>query len=357
MKPFAIAAAAVLLASSPLAVAPARAADPAPAYKPPEDLFTNPVKPAFALGSPTDVVVRVDTVDITRGEIDREVGNMMNTMASRIPPEQMANVREQVAQRVVENLVNRQLLLAAADKAKIEVTDADVADARRQIEKSIPPGQSLDAILKAQGMDPASLNANIGRDLRIAKLLEAQTKSVAAPTDEEASKFYEQNKSRFQVPENVQARHILIAFAPSDTPEQKQAKQKKAEDLRAQLVKGEDFAKLAAANSDCPSKQRGGDLGTFGRGQMVGPFEQAAFAQKVGEIGPVVETQFGYHVIRVDAHNAARNVALDEAKARILQTLGNQRKQTAMQNYLALLRQQAKIAYPGGAAPAPLPAP
>jgi len=103
------------------------------------------------------------------------------------------------------------------------------------------------------------------------------------------------------VPESVEARHILIAVKPDDDKAAKALKMKKAEKIRDQLVekKGENFEVIAAEVSDCPSKSKGGMLGVFGRGQTVPAFEEAAFSQKVGEIGPVVETSFGYHVIEV----------------------------------------------------------
>jgi parvulin-like peptidyl-prolyl isomerase len=101
--------------------------------------------------------------------------------------------------------------------------------------------------------------------------------------------------------EQVRASHILLMYAgsarSSATRSQEEAKTSIAE-LKAKIDGGADFAELARAHSDCPSSEKGGDLGTFGRGQMVGPFEQAAFGMQVGEVSPVVETDFGYHIIK-----------------------------------------------------------
>ena len=88
---------------------------------------------------------------------------------------------------------------------------------------------------------------------------------------------------------------------------------------RTPFVKaGKDFTELAKAHSSCPSGQRGGDLGAFGRGRMVKPFEDAAYALKVGEVSDIVETQFGYHIIKTVAHNEAKTTTLEEAKAEIV---------------------------------------
>ncbi|HYH06391.1 MAG TPA: peptidylprolyl isomerase [Thermoanaerobaculia bacterium] len=126
-------------------------------------------------------------------------------------------------------------------------------------------------------------------------------------TDDDLKKQYDAKKAEY---EQVAARHILIAFkgspaAQEGKPEltEEQAKAK-AEDLRKQLVGGANFEELAKKESDdLGSGARGGELGEFGRGQMVPEFEKAAFEAKVGDITPVVRTQFGYHIIKVEKHD------------------------------------------------------
>ncbi|MBI5549497.1 MAG: ankyrin repeat domain-containing protein [Deltaproteobacteria bacterium] len=110
-------------------------------------------------------------------------------------------------------------------------------------------------------------------------------------------------------PETVTASHILIMTRPSDTADERAAKKARAEAVRQRLLAGEDFARLARETSDCPSKEQGGDLGEFRRSAMVKPFADAAFSQAAGAIGPVVETQFGYHIIKVNRRNLAEAAA------------------------------------------------
>jgi peptidyl-prolyl cis-trans isomerase C len=126
-------------------------------------------------------------------------------------------------------------------------------------------------------------------------------------SEADAKKEYEATKKDY---EQVTARHILIAFkgspaAQKGKKELTEAEAKaKAEDIRAKLVAGADFVEMAKKESDdTASGARGGELGSFGHGQMVPEFEAAAFAAKVGEITPVVRTQYGYHVIKVDKHD------------------------------------------------------
>lgn len=101
--------------------------------------------------------------------------------------------------------------------------------------------------------------------------------------------------------DTVQASHILLMYKGSARSTASRSKEEAAEligQLKTQIDGGADFGGLAKQHSDCPSKAKGGDLGQFGRGQMVGPFETAAFGMGVGETSDVIETDFGYHIVR-----------------------------------------------------------
>ncbi len=119
--------------------------------------------------------------------------------------------------------------------------------------------------------------------------------------DEEVKKFYNENAAKFQGNEQRRASHILIGFGVNATPEQKEEAKAKAEALLASIKKNpKSFEELAVKNSQDPgSASKGGDLGSFGRGAMVKSFEDAAFAMKVGQVSDLVESEFGYHIIKL----------------------------------------------------------
>jgi peptidyl-prolyl cis-trans isomerase C len=151
------------------------------------------------------------------------------------------------------------------------------------------------------------------------------------PSDDELKKLYETNKNDY---ETVKARHILIAFkgspaAQASKPEMTEEQAKaKAEDLRKKVAAGAKFEDVAKAESDdTGSGANGGDLGAFGRGQMVPEFEKAAFETKIGDMSQVIRTQFGYHIIKVDEHGTTpfeqikERLAKDETQKRMQITL------------------------------------
>jgi peptidyl-prolyl cis-trans isomerase D len=160
--------------------------------------------------------------------------------------------------------------------------------------------------------------------------------NLPGPTDEQAQgllakdeprvrKAYDDNASRYHLPERVRARHVLIQLAKDAPADQEEKARAKAQEVLARLRKGDDFAKVAEEASDDPgSKTRGGDLGFFMRGQMVPPFEQAAFTLEPGALSDLVRSDFGFHVIRVEEKQAAQDKSFDDVKQELAKELAEQ---------------------------------
>jgi len=145
----------------------------------------------------------------------------------------------------------------------------------------------------------------------------ADFKEGATPTDEEVGKYYQANLARYSLPERRQARHILIKSKADAPAEEKAANRKRIEEIAAKIKAGEEFATLAKELSEDSSAKQGGDLGLFGRGQMVKPFEDAVFAMKEGQVSDIVETPFGLHLIKLDKIEAEKVQPLEEVKGAI----------------------------------------
>ncbi len=149
--------------------------------------------------------------------------------------------------------------------------------------------------------------------------------------EDELKNYYENHKGEFQQPEQVKARHILVK-----TEEEAKAIQK-------ELKKGKDFAQLAKEKSTCPSKERGGDLDWFSRGQMIPEFEKATFSLKKGEVSGIVHTEFGYHIIKVEDRTEARQKIFNEVKSKIKTELQQQKEKETIEEAKAMLRKKAKV--------------
>jgi peptidyl-prolyl cis-trans isomerase D len=158
-------------------------------------------------------------------------------------------------------------------------------------------------------------------------------------TDEELRQHYEENQANYTRPEMREARHILFRVDPNASDEEKQEIRQNAETTRQRVLAGEDFAELARVLSeDEVSGARGGDLGMFPRERMVPPFSEAAFNTAVGELAPVTETQFGFHVIEVTGEQTAGTTPLEEVTQSLRQTLTVQRAQERVADEARRLR-------------------
>jgi len=309
-----------------------------------EDLFAEPVKPNPLTSDPSSVVVRVNGEDITRGEIMEVMNMAMQQLAGRVQPQQMQQLQGQMYEQIKNDLISKKLIDAAVAAADIQIDEADVTEAIENIKTRIPEGQTLEDALAAQGTTMEELTENIKSEMATRKLLESKTEGVAEATEEEAREFYDSNPDNFTKAESVTASHILIQFDEDETDETKAEKKTELEKIRADIIAGDvAFEEAAQAHSDCPSKAKGGSLGTFGKGQMVPEFEVAAFTQEIGEVGDIIETQFGYHIVKVADRTEEGTVSFDEAKDQIIAYLSNQKKQQAVQDYIKSLRDGATI--------------
>ena len=140
-------------------------------------------------------------------------------------------------------------------------------------------------------------------------------------SEDEVQDYYETNFEQFQVPNTVEARHILIKVGQEATPEEEQKARKRIEEIHELVKSGKDFAEMAKQYSEGPSKDEGGYIGEFEREAMVKPFADKAFEMKAGEISDPVRTQFGWHIIKVEKVTEARTRTLDEADAEIRKKL------------------------------------
>jgi len=304
-----------------------------PAVKKESTTAVSPVAAASLKGA----VARVNGIDIDAGELRRAEKVLLR--GQTVPADKQADLDKQA----VEQLISAELLYQAA--AKLEIKDLD-----KQLDAKLAQGkarfkdeQEFKKAIKDLDMDEKDLREYTRRDLLISNFIETKFVSKTVVTEAEARAFYDKNPDKFKQDETVKASHILIGVDAKASADDRKKAREKADKLHKELAGGADFATLAKGNSTCPSSQQGGDLGFFGKGQMVPAFEKAAFALKPGEISAVVETQFGYHIIKVAEKKPASTIAFKDVKTKIEEYLKGQKVNEAIQKYLTDARKSAKI--------------
>lgn len=272
-------------------------------------------------------IVEVDEERLMFRVLNQEVEKKMASLYGRIPPDGMEQAKMEIRNGIIDDFILRTLLKKEISRQKIKVDKKEVDAIQQEMQNSLPVGVTIDDVLKKNNMDGNAMRDEIAMNIQINKIVMAELKGKSSASNQEISDYYIENRGKFTKPETVHARHLLIAVAEHDSQDIKKEKRSKAEELRRQLIGGADFATLAKNNSDCPSKEKGGDLGIFSRGQMVEAFEAAAFSQKKGEIGPIVVTEFGFHIIQVLEKQKSQVVKLDEEVKRSIASLIEQKKQ------------------------------
>ena len=242
--------------------------------------------------------------------------------------------RLQVERQVIVQLIQRELLRQEAERNGVRVTTAQLDDGLNRVHAQFPDEASFQQALQQNGLTLDQLRTQV-RDQLLLQGIQDKVAPAVTPTEEELRAAYG-NGSRF---ESIRVRHILFTVPQGGDPA---PARKKAQDALAKLKDGTDFATLAKQVSEDPgSKAQGGDLGVITRDtNFVAEFIQAAFALKVGQLSGLVLTQFGYHIIRVDAKTTK---TFEQVRAQLTQEVVDQKKQQEFQAYLAGRVKEARI--------------
>ncbi|MGD2037730.1 MAG: peptidylprolyl isomerase [Desulfobacterales bacterium] len=291
---------------------------------------------------PGDKVAVVNGVIISKDTYDHEMDFFVRRAAAKgqaLPDEQMAQMKNQV----LESLIDRELLFQESKKRGIEVKAEAVSDELQKIRQRYPNKEEFNKLLSEMGLTESDVRRQIARGMAIQQLIDKEVTDKIKVSDQETRSFYDKNPQLFQQPEQVKARHILIKVQADAPDDQKAEARKKIEAVQQKVQKGEDFATLAKTYSEGPSGPRGGDLGYFRRGQMVKPFEEVAFSLKPDQTSEIVETRFGYHLIKVDDKKPAKKMTYAEVKDRLNDHLKKQKATSEADAYIETLRKGAKI--------------
>jgi peptidyl-prolyl cis-trans isomerase C len=293
-------------------------------------------------GASKDKVAVVNGTVITRSDYDTEMSRFERQMAMSGQAQNPAEMSEMKG-RVLDGLVDRELLKQDAKKLGISVDDNDVSQQVAILKQKFGTEKEFTDTLVRMNMSEADLKSQLRQDLAIKKLIDQQIASKVTITPEEMKAFYDSHPEFFKAPERVRASHILIKVEPNASDADKAKARERIVAIQERLKKGEDFAAIAKESSECPSGANGGDLDYFQRGQMVGPFEDAAFALKPGTTSDIVETQFGYHLIKATDKKDASTVSYDDIKAKIEDYIKQQKVNELLTQYVGQLKKGAKI--------------
>lgn len=295
---------------------------------------------AFAENKP---IAMVNGKPLTGYELNEEfqaILPMMGSFHGGVTKEKFAEIKE----KALNKLIEKELQSQYAEEKGLSVSKKELAAEYAKFEDIAGSSKKLKEALKESGITKEELNEFIKKRLLAVKGKDLAVTSRAKVSDEELKDYYEKNKTLFKRPEEFRASHILIGVDPSSSSEERAVKLTLAKEVLARIKAGEDFAKLAMKHStDTKSGPLGGDIGTFHKGMAEEEFEKTILSLKVGEIGDVTETMYGYHIIKLTGYKPEELMSFDEIKAGLKGKLEKQKGSDMYSKWIEEMKGKAKI--------------
>ena len=287
-------------------------------------------------------VAVVNDVEITARELEQKIQLMRSRYANMGMPiqgEQLARLRESI----LNNLIEKQLLIEESKAQGINVDESEIQKQLDELKGQFESQEAFEKKIASSGYSEDELKTEMRENLLIRNLIEQKIESGISVSDKQARKYYQENQEEYKVPEQVRARHILIQTEPDAGETQKAEAKDKIQEVEKKLQSGQDFSELAKQYSDCQSSEKGGDLGYFGRGQMVESFDEAAFALEPGEVSDIVESRFGYHLIKSEDKKPAETKSFDEVKESVREKLRQEKIMQDLEPYIESLKRKYPV--------------
>ena len=232
---------------------------------------------------------------------EKEFSMACNDFCARLNVQKLKQVQFDA---ILNQLIDARLMIEQAKVENITIKNSDVENIMTKIKANFKSHEHFIDVLKKEGDTEETLHEKIVDDLLLKSYIDTHFGKVTEEDEAQIKKYYEENKNMFKKDVQVEASHIL--FDTKDV--------KKANEIREEILNGLDFAEAAKKYSKCPSGENGGNLGYFGKGQMVPEFEKAAFSAPLGVITEPVKTQFGYHLILVTDKTDSKIPDFEEIK-------------------------------------------
>ena len=296
----------------------------------------------------TGPIAHVDGEPIPADRFNREMKKVARS--KQFPPKLVRKFQS----RLVDKLIDRTLIERAVADSSVEVSDQAIDKKLEQVRSRVKKrakaagkdveGKSLEQLTQKLGISGDDLRNSIRQSIAIEKLL--VQKGLELPTDEDIRNYYEDNQSKFEQPEQVRARHILVRVKPDAEQKVWDQAEKRIKEIHNKASGDKDFAKLARNHSDGPRASKGGDLGFASRAQlkkMDPKFAETAFSLDSDKLSDPVKTRYGWHIVKKVEHREAESVPYEKVESKIRDQLKNKKVKKKLETYVKELRSKASV--------------
>ena len=301
--------------------------------------------PAPAIAQHAGDAVRVNGVGIAHERLDRFVVEYLAQKGRNANAIRHPGAYRQYRREALDQLIDDELLWQEAARLGMTATRKEVDLAVAEGRARYRTADEFARRLERSGLSEATYPQHVKRQASIQNLLERKVLKGLRVNDQEVHAFYVGNPDKFTTPEQVRARHILVQADSATSAEDRARARATAEEILALVRAGADFEALAGQRSQDATSAQGGDLGWVARGKMVPEFEAVAFALRDGEVSGLVETVFGFHVIRTEGRRGGEPVPEAKVREEIRKHLLGEKQKTAVRAAIDSLRAKARIEF------------
>jgi parvulin-like peptidyl-prolyl isomerase len=289
--------------------------------------------PACSAQSKSKPVVKVNDTILTQSDLNKTLNGLLpaKTFHSGVTPE-----------KALERLINNELFYQKALRLGLKA-DKEVKEAREGAIARVGGKKQYRKALKAAGLTDREYKEMTRKKLLVKKIRDVEIEKKSNVSDEEARDYFEKNKKGFKRPEAWRLRHILVSVAPNVPAEEWEKGRMRAEEALQKIKDGEDMASVAWDYSNDPYRVKGGDLGIIHSGRLVAALENSVRKLKVGEMSDVVQTIYGYHIVRVEEIIEPEQLEYEDVEEKIKAKLAEQRRDELEEKLIERLRAEARI--------------
>lgn len=289
------------------------------------------------------IVAKINDKSIYEDQLAPLVEKELRTFRKFGAREDSPDLVKRLQKKALDEVIGQEILYQESQKLDIPDIEEKIKEKMEAMKSRYQSEEHFEKSMKAKNLTKDDLRESIRRSIFVDEYLKKQGIRNPEVPEAEIKEFYEKNKGSFKREETVRVSHILVKIDESAKPEEKEQARKKAEKIRQEIEGGKDFAEMAKEHSACNSASKGGDLGYIKRGYMPPEFEKVAFALKKGELSDIVQTKFGYHLIKVVDKKTEGIAPYDEVKDFIGKYLQEGISQKKLASHITDLREKAKI--------------